>query len=775
MTAFMADLLIKLTLLLALGLVLTRALRAKAPAFRHTVLFATLASALILPATMVLLPRWDMALLPQDSAARRPSASEQTATEAPRLVKLRFATESPATDRAADTKSHKAPTGSAPVTAAPHASTLFTSPLYALPFAWALGFLCVLAWLTVGRLSLGRIAKTAWPLGDREWTAILNEERRDAGVATPVLLSSSPVVSTPLTWGWKNPVILLPEDACDWTDEHRRIVLRHELAHIARQDSLSQLVAGLTCALYWFHPLVWAAERRMRAECERACDDRVVSMGTPAADYAAHLLEVARSARAFGAAGFLSVAMARPSQLEGRLLAVLSESRQRVSVSRSARRTVALLSALILVPLAAFRAVPRAEASARTPSPAITRMRAEPSSAALIHAAPIVGAPRLGVDSTFHLSAPVQSGGTLTLDLKTGGAIVVTGWDRSEVSVQARLAGRDWRETEVRLDPADGGARLESDFTTFSNSRSSRHRFEIYVPRKFNVHVRSSGGSIEISGVDGTFSGESGGGDIDIRNASGDVALATGGGDIRVEDSHLDGTVSTGGGTVRIERVSGKLSGSSGGGTVTYIGSTTTAKSDQGLGARAGYGAAGAAAGSSAGSGYSYASSGITMTTGGGDISVPQAPEGAHVTTGGGHVRIGPSNGEVYAQTGGGPIDVGPATGSVDATTGAGDVTIRLEGADNHSVRVSSGSGEVTLDVPANLNATLDLETAYTNNYRRKTRINSDFPVSPTETTTWDDAHGTPRKYVRVRQTIGRGGPVIRIRTVNGDINLRRR
>lgn len=164
------------------------------------------------------------------------------------------------------------------------------------------------------------------------------------------------------------------------------------------------------------------------------------------------------------------------------------------------------------------------------------------------------------------------------------------------------------------------------------------------------------------------------------------------------------------------------------------------------------------------------------MTSGGGDISVPEAPDGAYVTTGGGHIRIGPSGGQVYAQTGGGPIDIGPATGSVEAITGAGDVRIQLEGAGDHSVRVASGTGDVTLDLPANLNATLDLETAYTENFHRKTRIVSDFPLTVTETSTWDDSHGgTPRRYVRARQTIGSGGNVIRIRTINGDINLRRR
>ena len=80
----------------------------------------------------------------------------------------------------------------------------------------------------------------------------------------------------------------------------------------------------------------------------------------------------------------------------------------------------------------------------------------------------------------------------------------------------------------------------------------------------------------------------------------------------------------------------------------------------------------------------------------------------------------------------------------------------------------------MVITAPADLNATLDLETAYTDNYRGKTRIISDWPVTVTETNTWDDREGTPRKYVRVRQNIGRGGGVLRVRTVNGNIVLKK-
>src|SRR5204863_7110921 len=333
---------------------------------------------------------------------------------------------------------------------------------------WVFGFCMVVGWLVVGRVKLRRIAREAWPLSGSDWQMLLADARAEAGISSEVDLLCSPVATTPLTWGTVSPVFLLPEGALEWPEEHRRVVLRHELAHIARKDSLTQSVTGFICALYWFHPLVWMSERRLRAECERACDDRVVSLGTPATEYASHLLEVARSARAFGAAGFLSVAMARPSQLEGRLLAVLNNSRRRASASRGARTVALLLTLLLMLPLAAFRPVakevqPRGKRLARVIRPTLVEYGPQ-----LIYPRDLVPETAPGpvtahtrqVDSTLALSAPVRSGGTLNLELKTGGGITITGWDRPQVAVRAELGGRDWRLTRVTLEPSDGNATL---------------------------------------------------------------------------------------------------------------------------------------------------------------------------------------------------------------------------------------------------------------------------------------------------------------------------
>ncbi|HEY9226661.1 MAG TPA: hypothetical protein VIP11_08450, partial [Gemmatimonadaceae bacterium] len=114
--------------------------------------------------------------------------------------------------------------------------------------------------------------------------------------------------------------------------------------------------------------------------------------------------------------------------------------------------------------------------------------------------------------------------------------------------------------------------------------------------------------------------------------------------------------------------------------------------------------------------------------------------------------------------------------GNVHASTGAGDVTITVVNADGsvHTVDVFTGKGRVVLELPSDLDATFELETAFTETHAR-TNIESDFALTRSETQEWDDSMGTPRKFVRARGSVGNGRGLIRISAVNGDIVVRRR
>jgi len=161
---------------------------------------------------------------------------------------------------------------------------------------------------------------------------LADELRRSYAIASSVRLLQSNHSSLLVTWGWSRPRILLPAAARDWSDDRIRVVLAHELAHIARGDWGFQLAAEVLRILYWFNPLLWTACRRLRLESERACDDAVLARGTEAPDYATHLLALARSLHPGRRPG-CRAGHGPPSSLEGRIRAMLNSTLNRRPVS----------------------------------------------------------------------------------------------------------------------------------------------------------------------------------------------------------------------------------------------------------------------------------------------------------------------------------------------------------------------------------------------------------------------------------------------------------
>src|SRR5262249_10550659 len=154
----------------------------------------------------------------------------------------------------------------------------------------------------------------------QRWSSAANEVSSALKLKRRVRLArSEPVVLG--TWGVLRPRILLPQESETWSDDRIRVVLAHELAHIKRFDWLLQLLAELAVSVYWFNPLFWIVCRRLRSESEHACDDVVVNLGVDPKDYAAHLLELARTLKNSGAAWSTVLAMAQPPSLERRFVA----------------------------------------------------------------------------------------------------------------------------------------------------------------------------------------------------------------------------------------------------------------------------------------------------------------------------------------------------------------------------------------------------------------------------------------------------------------------
>ncbi|HVF41176.1 MAG TPA: M56 family metallopeptidase, partial [Gemmatimonadaceae bacterium] len=241
----------------------------------------------------------------------------------------------------------------APANISPSASP---SLLETLALIWVGGIGAGLIALAAGLLALRRLALKARPFKEESWNLLLENVRHTLSITRPVRLLRSDSAAMPATWGIRKPVVLLPADADNWTEDRKRVVLLHELAHIRRNDCFMQLVAQVSCATYWFHPGVWYTARRMRSERELACDEQVLNAGVNACDYASHLLDIARVFRTPAATSMAAIAMARPNQLEGRLLAILDgETQPRPAVRPITRLVVMSAITALVLPLAAMR------------------------------------------------------------------------------------------------------------------------------------------------------------------------------------------------------------------------------------------------------------------------------------------------------------------------------------------------------------------------------------------------------------------------------------
>jgi beta-lactamase regulating signal transducer with metallopeptidase domain len=88
-------------------------------------------------------------------------------------------------------------------------------------------------------------------------------------------------------------VIYVPMAWRSWSDETRRIVVDHELAHHARHDPMLRWMAELACAVNWFNPAVWWMARRLVMQCEFACDAEVIASGVGENRYVGVLCDLA--------------------------------------------------------------------------------------------------------------------------------------------------------------------------------------------------------------------------------------------------------------------------------------------------------------------------------------------------------------------------------------------------------------------------------------------------------------------------------------------------
>jgi len=173
-----------------------------------------------------------------------------------------------------------------------------------------------LGWLAVGFWRLRRYRRGGKVERVPEWMG--------RSMPCPTLLLSDEL-SSPVTFGWRRPVVLLPARFPELGAAMQRAILCHELLHVQRRDWLFTVAEELVRAVFWFHPAIWWLLGEIQLAREQAVDREVVAATASRDQYVDALLAIA------GARPQLDLAPAplflRRRHLKQRVVSILKEVR----------------------------------------------------------------------------------------------------------------------------------------------------------------------------------------------------------------------------------------------------------------------------------------------------------------------------------------------------------------------------------------------------------------------------------------------------------------
>ena len=148
----------------------------------------------------------------------------------------------------------------------------------------------------------------------------------------------------------------------------------------------------------------------------------------------------------------------------------------------------------------------------------------------------------------------------------------------------------------------------------------------------------------------------------------------------------------------------------------------------------------------------------VQATTGNGRVRVDGSEGMVRVTTGNGDVSVRGAKAAVRVTTGNGSVTVVTADGPVEARSGNGDIDVSMASVrPREDMAFPTGSGAVRVTLPAGYNGELDASTG-------NGELRSDFDLKI-------QGRLNPR---HIRATIGDGGPMLRVTTGNGRLEVRK-
>ncbi len=161
-------------------------------------------------------------------------------------------------------------------------------------------------------------------------------------------------ISQPFVWGLLRGSIYLPADLLSLKNSKRcKSLLGHELSHIIRFDAAVNFLQVIVQAIFWFHPFVWWANRKIRQEREKCCDEMAIArLNASPRDYSTAIVETL-AAKHESIRPVPSLAVAGPvSNIEERIKTIMKPGKKFYKCPSLIAATIVLLLAVLTVPTA---------------------------------------------------------------------------------------------------------------------------------------------------------------------------------------------------------------------------------------------------------------------------------------------------------------------------------------------------------------------------------------------------------------------------------------
>jgi hypothetical protein len=347
-------------------------------------------------------------------------------------------------------------------------------------------------------------------------------------------------------------------------------------------------------------------------------------------------------------------------------------------------------------------------------------------------------------------SFAVTPGGLLNVDVN-GGEIHIMTSGKNEVVVTARADDEEAFD-ELRISAAANTVAVDNSSNIWSAGDS---RYEISVPREFNIKIKTTNGDIIITGaLRGYVHTITDAGDIRLGDVAGDVDVNTSGGNITTGSVDGDVKVQTSGGDIRLGLVSGRADITTSGGNI-QVDNVKNVLHARTSGGDIIIGDVGGEA---------------TVSTSGGNVTVGKVSGNAKLSTAGGDIELDGASGIVKANTAGGNIRLREISGAIEAKTAGGDIHADLLPGGASNSKLTTASGMILLSIPENAKATVNARIkvwGYGRIARSGYAVHSAFPAKTYDTD--DEDHVIVGSYV-----LNGGGDTITLETVNADIEIRK-